>query len=182
MGKDAVGYGLDQNLAEHTSTAIRVVLVRDMDRNSEHGFYIKTAFPEMDPRYITPTGKQYRVEDLVNEEKHFANNIDKLTALYRFHKDTPARVECLSEKHDGTPSTMALRWRDQDGKMDVYINEEGVSIRNRTSDGTKRLTKFELLEQCPERAALISAALSDLEKLQQGKEIIVQRDVFQKVR
>ena len=75
---------------------------------------------------------------------------------------------------------MVLRYREKHTKrMDIYVNEEGVAIRERTPSGTTRMTPGELILSHPERAALLSSARNSLERLMQGKDIEVDREQFQ---
>ena len=95
-----IGYGVDAKLNECVTHAIRIVLERDTSGISAHGFYLKTAFPDLEQEAcVTKTGRQFRIEDLVNKKEYFQDNIARLTSLYRYHKDAPDTVQYLPMGH-----------------------------------------------------------------------------------
>lgn len=176
MGRDEyIGFGIDKNLKRFESSAVHIVLQRDRSPDTDFGFYMKTAFLDLDEKYCHYTGEEYRIEDLVNGDLEFKNDIDKLASLCRYHVGSPDSVQYLSERTNGEPPKMVMRYLDKQERMDIYLNEEGFAIRKRTPKGTKRLSREELGRDYPERLILLREMEKALDKLGRDEKIEVDR-------
>ena len=74
---EPIGHGFRPNLEEYETNQIVIVLRRDFDKENQFGFYMITAYPDIEKG--KPTGKKYNEIDLLNGENN-SSVLEKIKA------------------------------------------------------------------------------------------------------
>ena len=172
-----IGYGLDSSLKEYNTSAVRIVLEKDLE--APYGFSLVSACPDLSAEKArVPTGNQFMIENVVSSKKMpFVDVCDRLAALYRFY-DGSQKV-FYSPANGTYPPNAVARYVDGAKTVDIRIRETGnATITMKTQNRARRMTAFELHQEYPELARLMAAMMSDREKLLNRRAIEVDKNKF----
>lgn len=184
IGGDSIGHGFSNNngvVKEKETSAVTVVLQRDMDGESPFGFYIKTAYADIQHENAIFTGLQYTKEDIINNPNiTFDSNIQKLHfAISDKYKD----VKIYQRTDPGTkePYIKLIFPEREDGRIEAFITNNDASIKHISSNETRKINFSECFFHHEEESKVIS----DIQNIQniireKAKENIKETDITYK--
>lgn len=184
IGGDSVGHGFSNNngvVKEKETSAVTVVLQRDMDGESPFGFYIKTAYADIQHENAIFTGLQYTKEDIINNSNiTFDSDIQK---LYFAISDKYKDVKIYQRTDPGTkePYIKLIFPEREDGRIEAFITNNDTSIKHISSNETRKINFSECFFHHEEESKVIS----DIRNIQniireKAKENIKETDITYK--
>lgn len=184
IGGDSVGHGFSSNngvVKEKETSAVTVVLQRDMDGESPFGFYIKTAYADIQHENAIFTGLQYTKEDIINNPNiTFDSDIQK---LYFAISDKYKDVKIYQRTDPGTkePYIKLIFPEREDGRIEAFITNNDTSIKHISSNETRKINFSECFFHHEEESKVIS----DIQNIQniireKTKENIKETDITHK--
>lgn len=184
IGGDSVGHGFSNNngvVKEKETSAVTVVLQRDMDGESPFGFYIKTAYADIQHENAIFTGLQYTKEDIINNSNiTFDSDIQKLYfAISDKYKDV--KIYQRTDLDTKEPYIKLIFPEREDGRIEAFITNNDTSIKHISSNETRRINFSECFFHHEEESKVIS----DIQNIQniiheKAKENIKETDITYK--
>lgn len=184
IGGDSVGHGFSNNngvVKEKETSAVTVVLQRDMDGESPFGFYIKTAYADIQHENAIFTGLQYTKEDIINNSNiTFDSDIQKLYfAISDKYKDV--KIYQRTDPDTKEPYIKLIFPEREDGRIEAFITNNDTSIKHISSNETRRINFSECFFHHEEESKVIS----DIQNIQniiheKAKENIKETDITYK--
>ena len=156
-------------------------LQRDMDGESAFGFYIKTAYADIQHENAIFTGLQYTKEDIINKPNiTFDSDIQK---LYFAISDKYKDVKIYQRTDPGTkePYIKLIFPEREDGRIEAFITNNDTSIKHISSNETRKINFSECFFHHEEESKVIS----DIQNIQniireKAKENIKETDITYK--
>lgn len=157
---EPVGIGFNKDLEKIITDHVKVVLQRDMSGENNFGFYVLTAYADLDKGF--PTGERYEKEDILR-------NPNKLTVLEKVKyglKESQVFTKIDTDRYTGKHELRIFKPIEKTENYVIYMNEDDYRILHRTENHNERITKSQLKELCPEM-------YNTLEKAELYKEIAI---------
>lgn len=184
IGGDSVGHGFNNSegvIKEKETSAVTVVLQRDMDGESPFGFYIKTAYADIQHENAILTGLQYTKEDIINNPNiSFDSDIQKLCfAISDKYKDVKICQRTNSDTKE--PYIKLIFPERENGRIEAFVTNDGTSIKHIASDEMRKINFSECFFHYEEESKVIS----DIQNIQniireKTKENIKETDITHK--
>lgn len=138
---DDIGYGFkNKSLDRETTTGIRIVLTRDFNDDSPLGFYLTTAYPDL--QFSKGIDKTYSVEDLLNAENRSMTVQEKLYT-YALKNDIVEGV--INNKNEKQSVKFRFKLNDEE-QIIARFNENGLTIKRIDDESVKRISLEEVKE------------------------------------
>lgn len=126
---DTVGKGYRADMSEYKTPVITMVLERDYDYSCPKGFYLKTAYPDIECREAVKTGRNFTKDDVINGNLYtFKSNFEKAAFLY----NKKAGMEAYAMEGDPARDEgqyLVMKKREPDGIYTAYIKENSDWIK-----------------------------------------------------
>lgn len=154
---EPVGKGFDNSFREINTDFINVVLQRDKSGENSFGFYVLTAYPDLEKGY--KTGQEYTYEQIIKGKSDLTLN-EKLKGYLK--RNGHSECQIVTDKYTGV-SQLGLFFKEDSRKISIYE-------RNKT----KELTKAEL-------ASVSKEAYNVYDKIEMMKALLsVEKDTAEK--
>lgn len=142
IGGDSVGHGFNNSdgvVKEKETSAVTVVLQRDMDGESPFGFYIKTAYADIQHENAILTGLQYTKEDIINNPNiTFDSAIQKLYfAISDKYKDV--KIYQRTNPDTKEPYIKLIFPERGNGRIEAFVTNDDTSIKHIASDEMRKI-------------------------------------------
>lgn len=159
IGGDSVGHGFNNSdgvVKEKGTSAVTVVLQRDMDGESPFGFYIKTAYADIQHENAILTGLQYTKEDIINNPNiTFDSAIQKLYfAISDKYKDV--KIYQRTNPDTKEPYIKLIFPERGNGRIEAFVTNDDTSIKHIASDEMRKINFSECFFHYEEESKVIS--------------------------
>ena len=159
IGGDSVGHGFNNSdgvVKEKETSAVTVVLQRDMDGESPFGFYIKTAYADIQHENAILTGLQYTKEDIINNPNiTFDSAIQKLYfAISDKYKDV--KIYQRTNPDTKEPYIKLIFPERENGRIEAFVTNDDTSIKHIASDEMRKINFSECFFHYEEESKVIS--------------------------
>lgn len=159
IGGDSVGHGFNNSdgvVKEKETSAVTVVLQRDMDGESPFGFYIKTAYADIQHENAILTGLQYTKEDIINNPNiTFDSAIQKLYfAISDKYKDV--KIYQRTNPDTKEPYIKLIFPERGNGRIEAFVTNDDTSIKHIASDEMRKINFSECFFHYEEESKVIS--------------------------
>ena len=141
---------------EKETSAVTVVLQRDMDGESPFGFYIKTAYADIQHENAILTGLQYTKEDIINNPNiTFDSAIQKLYfAISDKYKDV--KIYQRTNPDTKEPYIKLIFPERENGRIEAFVTNDDTSIKHIASDEMRKINFSECFFHYEEESKVIS--------------------------
>ena len=149
---EPIGYGFKSDLEKYATDTIRIVLQRDNSGENQFGFYMLTAYPNIDKG--EPTGIRYEENDLIKGR----NELTVLEKMKLGLNGYPVETRISYDPLDGKQQLILCKVINKEESYVAYMNESKLQIKYKTMNSRKTISKENLQEKCPELASAINKA------------------------
>lgn len=159
IGGESVGHGFvknGNNFSEKETSAVRIILQRDMDGESPFGFYIKTAYTDIEHKNAIETGLSLSKEELLkNPDISFNSSMHQ---LYFAINDKYKNVNIYQRTNSDTrePYIKLIFPETEKGRIEAFITEKDYSLKLIHLDKSRKIDFSECFFQFPEESKIIS--------------------------
>lgn len=157
---EVVGHGFTRDFKEMQTPVITVVLQRNRDekKSARYGFYLVTAYPDLNSEKAIPTGREYTRQEIVTGGMYdFRTPLEK--AAFLCENQGRIKVKYL-ESFDSEPY-LRLYCQNKDTWYYAYIAQDQQRYMCRPDNAVlKRYVSYqELKESCPDLAEMAQKAM-----------------------
>lgn len=135
---EPIGTGFNDQLEKYVTDTIKVVLQRDMSGENSFGFYVLTAYPDIEKGI--PTGEVYEENDIIKNNK----NLSVLEKIKFGLRKDDVFSQIGIDKYTGTERLFLMHKISNSETYTAYINEENCRIMRRTLEKTSQISVTEL--------------------------------------
>ena len=120
------GYKEENGVFKEIETpAIRLVLQREIEAPTEFGFYIKTAYGDLNHPLSKYTGVEYTRDDIVNNRMiDFPTNMHRIAFQYA-NAESNIRISVVDDPCTGEQQLKVSNYQNPDIKLISYIKQDG---------------------------------------------------------
>lgn len=143
LGQDEpIGFGFKPDLQKYATDTITVVLRRDNSGENQFGFFVLTAYPDVEKGY--PINVKYKANELLEE-----TNLSVIEKMKLSIKEMPVQckidIDNFTEKQE-----LSILFKEKTGEQYMaFMDEEKLRIKSYTKGLTKTISKEELKSLSP---------------------------------
>lgn len=165
IGGDSIGHGFvkeKDNIIEKETSAVKVILQRDMDGESPFGFYIKTAYADIEYPSSIRTGLEYSKENIVNNPNIiFDSDISKLYYTINGKYDNITMFQRTDTKTRKPYLKIIFPEKDNE-RIEAFITDKETNIRVINESEVKKISYADCFFHHTEESKI----LSDIKNIQ----------------
>ena len=178
---DPAGYGFDEHFREKTTGAVRIVLERDkplshaFSKGCPCGFYIVTAYPDLNHPSAQFTGRQFSAEELANDISGSENPLKKTETYFRERGperglETFVRFVPADDAH---PDSLKIKTRCDNYDICGYMACGKMHMKLIQDNKATKLNEFELATRYPKVAQYLAQIRNVYRKFSRGEKLEV---------
>ena len=147
---EPIGFGFKSDLEKYATDTIRIVLQRDNDGENQFGFFVLTAYPDIDKGIST--GVKYEANDILGKA-------DELTILEKMKlgaREFSVKTNIETNKFTGEQELAVLAKINNKESYVAFMTEKETKIKSFKENLSQTITKDTLAEECPTLAKAIN--------------------------
>lgn len=171
MDEDAIGNGILKDGSLKETTEMTVVLQRDFTGESPFGFFVKTAYADIQHEKAILTGK-IDLQEYIHRNIKFKTPLEK--AYYDLRNKYPNDNIQLRQKQG--QQYIQVSKNNEDRRIMIYINELDQTIKEYNGNSCNRLSLGKCFIDYPDIVSLINDAKNTMNEREQIMDQILQNE------